>query len=303
MPIPSNNRMEQVYEIAKGIHDDWEEKLDSVTSQEEMKKYNAQRLDGIRLSLEPHVYHYLIEQYSPMLNSFWSTYRPPKVAKYAFVLVERRIHPNYWFILRNMAWAGPNMSVYLFCSDKNVDYIKSLLGDKAPYFNIMQVFKGNPSRERGKKEVDNLLSDYRTYQSIQAEYCLTMEMDTFLRRKVPVSMFEGTYWGCVWAWAPTRPGGGGLTVRNIQHCIELCKKHRNLTKDLPVAQDCWLSDVSEQIPGVPTVNFRIELLMEAYPVLNPVGVHQFWTFIDNFQIKNKAVFMKYLTSILTFENS
>jgi hypothetical protein len=39
------------------------------------------------------------------------------------MLVEGRIHQNMWFILRNMAWAGPEMAVYIFCSDQNYDYI------------------------------------------------------------------------------------------------------------------------------------------------------------------------------------
>jgi len=178
------------------------------------------------------------------------------------------------------------MSVYIFCSDENINYIRALLKEKAIHYNIIQAFTGNPSRTRGKKEVDNLLTNPETYRQINANYILTAEMDTFFRRKIPESMFQGTYWGCPWAWKPTEPGGGGVTVRHVSSMITLCTRHRpNPTIELEGdSQDYWLSKqiASEAGYTYPSLETRANLIMESIPSANPVAVHQFWTFIDNF---------------------
>jgi hypothetical protein len=297
--------LDSIYETALYQHSLWQQIASetNVNSKEDAETYSKGRIDSFRLSLEPHIYHYLIEQYGPKLDKFWQTYTPPKQAKQAFVLVERRPHQNFWFILRNMAWANPNMSVYIFCSDENISFVKALLGNKLPHFNVVEAFKGNASRTRGKKETDNLLSNYKVYDFIDAEYIMTVEMDTFIRRKIPDSMFQGDYWGNTWGWVPHTPGGGGITIRNVKKVSAHCKKHKpDITTDLHTAQDAWLSDTMyADKADFPDVNFRANHIMENVPVENPVAVHQFWTYLDSFQITNKALFMKYLTKILKLE--
>jgi len=269
------------------------------------------RLDAFRLSLEPHIYNYLQEHYAYEFTTCWQRYTPPKQAQNAIVIVERRAHQNLWFILRNIAWAAPHMSVYIFCSDENINYIRALLKEKAEHYNIIQAFTGNPSRTRGKKEVDNLLTNPDTYSQIQANYILTTEMDAFFRRKIPDSLFVGTYWGCPWAWKPTEPGGGGVTVRHVPSMIALCKRHRpDPSQDLEGdSQDSWLSKhiassaASDPAITYPSLETRANLIMESIPSANPVAVHQFWTFLDNFltnsdqDTQNLTAFFK---NILTF---
>ena len=82
-------------------------------------------LKTLRHGLEPYVYAHLEATYGQKLTEFWKSWIPPLRSAKAFVLVERRTHPNFWFVLRNMAWAGPNMAVYIFCSDENVNFIKT----------------------------------------------------------------------------------------------------------------------------------------------------------------------------------
>lgn len=297
--------LESIYETAIYQHNLWNAiHLDrKITNAADSEKYQKERLDGFRLSLEPHIYHYLIETHGPKLAAFWQTYTPPKKAKQAFAIVERRPHPNFWFILRNIAWSNPNMSVYIFCSDENVNFVKALLGPKLPFFNVVEAFKGNASRERGKKMVDNLLSNHKFYEFIDAEYILTVEMDTFFRRKIPQTLFQGTYWGNTWGWVPHTPGGGGVTIRNKAQLIAHCKKHRpDTTQDLHTAQDAWLSDTLYEDRGdFPDVQFRVNHIMENVPAENPVAVHQFWTYLDCFQVTDKHVFMQHLQRILSFD--
>jgi hypothetical protein len=195
------------------------------------------------------------------------------------------------------------MSVYIFCSDENIDFVKSLLLDKAPDFNIVQAFQGDASRERGKKEVDNLLSNYTVYESIDADYIMTVEMDTFYRKHVPKTIFQGTYWGNPWAWTAKTPGGGGVTIRNVKKVAAHCKKLRpDITKDLITAQDAWLSDTTyEEKEPFPDLQFRATHIMENIPVPDSVAVHQFWTYLDSYDILDKQKFLKNLNRILTFD--
>ena len=295
-------KLESIYEVAIYQHTLWTKKLQEAKSQHEAEQIQKQRLDAFRLSLEPHIYHHLIERYGQQLDDHWLTYTPPKKAKQAFVIVERRPHPNFWFILRNIAWANPHMSVYIFCSDENIAFVNSLLQEKKPNFNVIEAFKGNASRERGKKEVDNLLSNYKTYESIDAEYIMTVEMDTFYRKQVPQTIFQGTYWGNPWAWTAKTPGGGGVTIRNIQALIKHCKKlNPDISKDLITAQDAWLSDTcyAEKEP-FPELEFRATHIMENIPAPDPIAVHQFWTYLDSFDICERTTFLNNLNRILTF---
>ena len=294
--------VEDLFSKVKNLETTWKERFSTMTH-ENAVALQAERNDSYRTVLEPDIFSILEAKYGSKLKSIWDTYYPPKKSDHAFVVVERRAHPNFWWVLRNMAWAGPNMAVYLFCSDQNEGFIRTLLGDKADYFNICVVFKGNPSRERGKKEVDNLLSDWRTYASIDAKYILTMEMDCFLRKKVPRELFDGDYWGCTWGWQPEQPGGGGLTVRKISSMIELCRKYRpNLEEDLGCSQDCWLAlRTMEEELDYPRLEFRILYLMENILQGSPVGVHQFWTYFFNTPLDNQEQWIGFVSHILTLE--
>jgi hypothetical protein len=293
------------YTQVKALDDKWKAELARVQQEcpQDIIKTCAARNDDFRLTLDPLVYQILETRYGDKLNAFWKTYSPPKVSKYSFCIVERRKHPNMWWVLRNLAWAGPDMAVYLFCSDENEAWLREMLGDKAELFNIRVVFKGNPSRERGKKEVDNLMSDWRTYASIPTRYILTLEVDCFLRRKIPSGLFQGAYYGCSYGWDQGHPGGGGLTVRRIDAMVELCKAERpDLETDLAGSQDCWLGTKTlERELDFPPVNKRKELLMENMYVQHPIGVHQFWTFLYNFPLHQKEYSLQYISSMLTLD--
>ena len=133
-----------LYEVAKG----------------EQKYKDAGQLDHFRLVLEPYIYMHLSSTYGPMLEEHWKTYTPPTHSKNVFVIVERRPHPNFSFVLKNMAWACPHMAVYLFCSHQNRAFIDAILGEKAPYFHVIEIFTGEVSRELGKIHYNNTLTDY-----------------------------------------------------------------------------------------------------------------------------------------------
>ena len=264
---------------------------------ESKKNDHLARLDIYRNVLEPYFYSYLTEHYGKMLQEHWETYRPPLTSEHAFVIVERRAHPNFRFILQNMAWAAPHMAVYLFCSDENLAFIEAILGDKINSFHIIEAFQGDVSREEGKIGYNDVMTDYRFYESISARYILTIQMDNIIRRKIPVSMFTGDYWGNPWAWRTHAAGGGGATVRRVAAMIELCKKHRpDPTIDVPPLEDAW---IAERTNSFPDFSFRREHLMESIPANDPVILHQFWTFMDAYITTPRDNVVAYWTQLLT----
>jgi hypothetical protein len=264
---------------------------------EHAKHGPTERLDIYRNVLEPYFYFHLVEKYGSMLQDFWESYRPPLQSEHAYVIVERRTHPNFRFVLQNMAWAAPHMAVYIFCSDENRAFIEAILGDKAELFHVIEVFTGDVSREEGKNGYNHVLTDYRFYESISASYILTIQMDNIIRRPIPASMFVGDYWGNPWAWRSEAAGGGGATVRRVAAMIELCKKYRpDPTSAPPALEDSW---IAERVSSFPDFSFRRSHLMESVPADNPVVLHQFWTFTDAYLVMPRDDVVVFWNHLLT----
>ena len=118
-------------------------------SSENEKKWQEETLDKYRTDLEPYIWQHLVFNYGPKLNEFWEKHQFPKKSKNAWVIVERRCHPNWWFLLRNIAWAAPHFSLYIFCSNTNYEFVKALLGDKVNNVNIIIWFNGFATRVEG----------------------------------------------------------------------------------------------------------------------------------------------------------
>lgn len=259
--------------------------------------YADESLDTIRQTLDPYIYNYLIAKYSVPLEAFWSSYLPPIKSKYAYVIVERRCHPNFKFILQNMAWANPEMSVYIFCSLENIQFILSILGDKQKNYNICEYFTTTATREEGKEEYNKLLTSSKFYDVIDAEYLLTMQMDVIIRKKIPESIFCGDYWGAPWAWKSNLPGGGGATIRKISTMRIICKE----SSDGKHAEDAWICDAicKDVSYTFPSLEFRANHIMESIPVNDPILLHQFWTFYNQYLEMNKESRCNYWSHLLT----
>jgi hypothetical protein len=251
--------LEAIIAVAQYHWSKWQLRLHA--AQEEIGQLQLDRLHAFRMELEPYIYHYLIEQYGLRLNAVWESYVPPLKSDKAYVLVERRAHPNYPFLLKMMAWAAPHLSVYLVCSDENFEFIKAILGDKIEHFNIIVAYSGEVDRDQGRAEYNQLLTDASFYEQIDAEYMVTMQMDVFLRRKLTDDLFCGDYWGAPWGWRQENAGGGGATIRRVQKMIEICKAER----DDPLApckegEDSWIAD---RIQDFPSLDFRCAHIMES----------------------------------------
>lgn len=290
---------EAIIAVAHSQWNKWRHRIFSATTQQELDQLQQDRLHAFRMELEPYIYHYLIEQYGLHLNAVWENYTPPLKSDKAYVLVERRAHPNYPFLLKMMAWAAPHLSVYLFCSDENLEFIKAILGNKIEHFNIIVAYSGEADRDQGRTDYNKLLTDAVFYEMIDAEYIVTMQMDVFLRRRLTDDLFCGDYWGAPWNWCSHRAGGGGATIRRVQKMIEVCRADRD--DPLAPCKECEDSWIADRIQDFPSLDFRRAHIMENMPTDDPMIVHQFWTYLDSYQIQDRVQFTENVKRILTIQ--
>jgi hypothetical protein len=189
------------------------------------------------------------------------------------------------------------MSVYLFCSDVNEGFIRAILKDKAPHYHILPVFKGLKSREEGKIEYNNFLTSVYCYRMIHSKYIMTIQMDVFIRKKLPSIIFATDYYGNPWGWDLTLPGGGGITVRRVDKMIELCEKYGTCGSD---AEDSWISKKIIEMGGVyPKWDICAYVCMESIRVDHPICLHQFWTYLHLYFKMSKEEVIKYWSHLLT----
>ncbi len=286
--------------IIEACYSVYNERQQLLKSSEDIDKWQKETLHYNRTQLEPYIFNYLNHTYGKKLDEFWKTHMFPKKSDRAFVIVERRIHPNWWFVLRNIAWAAPHFSLYIFCSDLNYEFIRSILGNKADNVHIHKLFKGIADREKAFKEYNITYKTPQFYKMIDAEYIINFQMDSYFLQKIPDWIFTGTYYGSPWCWDPNRGGNGGLAVRNVKNIIELCEKEiMNALND--AGEDCYLSDaVTKYGHFLPPLEFRLKVFQENSPTqYNPIGTHQFWTYLTNYNISNKSEFTNHFKKLVT----
>jgi len=282
------------------LHNERQEVLKTLKTPEEIEKCNKDTLKFFRNEIEPYVFNYLNHTYGRKLDEFWRTHQFSKEYKYAFVIIERRVHPNWWFVLRNILWAAPHFSLYIFCSDINYDFITTLLGDKAENVHIHKWFKGIADREKGSIESNSTLKLSGFYKLINAEYIITVQLDSYFLQKIPDWIFTSAYYGAPWNWYIDMAGNGGMSIRNIKNMIEICDKNKQSVENND-AEDWYFSQaIIKYNYDLPSLEFRINVFQENFPTDTiPIGIHQFWTFIDNYKISDREYFTKQITKLIT----
>ena len=220
---------------------------------------------------------------------------------------ELRENPNMWFVLRNMAWAGPDMSVYIFCSDQNYDYIMDLLGDKAPHFNVIVAFKGDPPKEQAWQEFVNLYTNWKIWEMMETDYALLIQMDVYIRKRLDDCLFNYDWYACRWAWKIDEPGGG-ISICRVAKMVSILKEHRPNTEiDCPISSDEFINRIIQVNGTYPPLMENVQNLMESmqrftegtYRVLivDPYAVHQPWTFSYPFSQEEFRLFWRELLTI------
>ena len=229
-----------------------------------------------RYEMEKIIFSILKTRYGTLLHNFWKSYNPPKISTKQIVIIERRIHENLEFILHNCAWAGRdgNWSLAIVCSDINLNYVKSIVGEKS--VQIIPYFQGNPSSEKGKEEYNQLLQTKEFYNWFTADNLCLVEMDCYFLKPIPESVTSCDFIASPYAWQMDT-AGGGLSFRKRKTMIDICEK---ITEKYP-CQDVYISDGIVKLGySMPPVLYSKEICAESILYCDPVGVHQWWTFFN-----------------------
>lgn len=247
-----------------------------------------------RMALEPLIFGALTKKYGSFLQKFWNNHTVP-VNNKRIVIVERRNHPNFTFVLHNSAYYGADWGITVICSDENMEYCKQIIGDK-PTVAVIPMFKGIGTPEEGKKEYNELLQNETFYSLFGEEYLCIVEMDCYFRRKIPDWVFQFDLVGCPYFWNKEM-AGGGLSFRNRKAMIEICRSFPEKME----AQDVYLWKGAQKLGmKLPSYEEASRQLTESVFSLNPFGVHQWWTFFFPNELEDCELYFEELTTLRTF---
>lgn len=249
-----------------------------------------------RKCLDPLVFGILKQKYGTKLQEFWNSYTPPLESEKAIVIVERRAHANLQFCIQNVAWAAQGWSIYVFCSEKNFQFVQNILGDNKNNIHIIVHFDNtfaNP--EVGKKEYNDLLQSRSFWEQINAEHIILFETDCYFRKKVPEDeLFKYDYMACKWHWFPKLPGGGGLSYRKCSCMLKIC----DTLNEKDEMQDTYASRGMIAIGAKIQSESETSIFLESEYFLDPIGVHQWWTFTNRDSIFKMP---GYINSLITIK--
>ena len=244
-----------------------------------------------RIALEPLIYGILTRKYGAFLKKFWDSHAVP-VSNKRIVIVERRIHPNLAFTLYNAAYYGPDWGITVICSDENLDYCKSIVGNKGTVA-VIPYFHGVGTPEQGKQEYNQLLQSAHFYSLFGEDNLCLVETDCYFRRRIPDWVLQFDLVASPYNWDEGL-AGGGLSFRNRKAMIEIC----NTFPEKLEAQDVyvWKGAVNLQLKR-PTFEESVTELTESVFSLNPFGVHQWWTFFFPNELPTAELYFKELLTL------
>ena len=250
---------------------------------------NKEFLHKKRLALEPLIYDILKRKYNKLFEEFWQNNKIDKKTNKSVVLIERRIHPNLNFVLKNMFYYTRDWSITVICSDTNYNYIKSISGNNKDNINIIPLMSGNPTREQAIKEYNNLLKSSEFYNLLPYEHLLIVQTDTYLRKKIDESIFDYDYVAAPYNW-DFSSAGGGMSYRKKSAMIDICN---NFKKDLEMEDGFINEGIKELGYKMPNYLDGMKYVSESCFYVDPMGVHQWWTFFTEKVEHKEIIFHNY----------
>jgi len=241
-----------------------------------------------RMRLEPLIYDILKMKYYNIFDKFWNMNKIQTNTNKAIVLVERRIHENLAFILRNMFYFAPHWSIVVVCSDENYNYLKEISSNNN--VRLLQLFEGSPDRDTARNEYNSLLKSAEFYENLPFEHLFIVQTDTYLRKPIDESMFDYDYVAAPFNWNYDC-AGGGMSYRKKSTMIDVCK---NFKKDIS-SEDCFICENTKELGyKVPNYLDGMKYVCESCFYVDPMGVHQWWTFMDENVQHKEIIFHNYL---------
>lgn len=235
---------------------------------------------ALRVHLEKPVFDILRERYGDLLRAHWDTHAGfPTDGPCAILLYETRCHENLEFLIHNLHYFAPTFRLFFFCSPAVQTWVEGMLGvekTNTVRFLPLPITKGATELHR------NTYNDYiksrdlwLLFADAGVEHVLVAQTDSYLRRPLLPAYFRDIdYAASMWPWNEGVPGGGGLSIRRVSKMLEIL----DTCPDIPQTQ--WPEDTvwSE---GLKRIGGRYNPLLFTESALhkNPIGVHQWWTFV------------------------
>lgn len=227
-----------------------------------------------RVRLEPLVFDVVKKKYGAALDTFWESYTPPKNAENCVLIVERRIHENLEFVLKNAAYFARGWSLCFVCSDVNIGYCRAIAGKNVANVNYVVAFRGNPDRDTGRKEYSDLLKNPDFYAGMPWKNLIFTQTDAYFRRAVPETIVNYDFLASPAFWN-TESMVGGISYRNRDAMVRLCREFK---EDI-FWEDCFIDAGSKALAlRRPTFEEALEFFSESCFYEDPVAVHQWWTY-------------------------
>jgi hypothetical protein len=256
----------------------------------------------LRKQLEQPIFDILREKYGKVLKEFWDTTTFPKVSETlnTVLMVERRIHPNMEFCLQNFMYftRKQKFSLTIVCSKENESQIRDILGKHIKTTDLRVLWETNTDEQNAYLEYNELYKDKNFWNSIQANYILSVQTDCYLRKSLPDLLWTLDYCACPWAWKPIFVGGSGLTFRKKDAVIDMCNKGKHkigLGEDVFFSQMCLITK-KKVLP----LEIAETIFSESRFVDDPVGVHQWWTYLFQDILTQEEEFLeKYCKNYMT----
>jgi len=270
------------------------EEIYSVLLSIKNSKQFTNNLHKYRCELEPFVFRALHDLYGKQFDEFWNSYTIPRESDKAICIVERRCHANFKFCLQNAVYYARGYSVHIFCSKANLDFIHLICGKQFNNIHIYPIFEDIGTAEAGRKEYNDLLMTHSFWNTFKEEHIITIETDSYFLKPIPNSIYEFDYVGSKWVSKEEEPGGGGLTYRKVSVMKEILELNINDHE----MQDTFASH------GIQILNKKYPTLEESYSYFIEgdisdagIGVHQWWTFIHNFDDSEMLYIIKVLLTL------
>lgn len=227
-----------------------------------------------RVKLESLIFDILKQKYYTMHDEFWKTHTLQKNTNKSIVLIERRIHENLAFVIRNMAYYARDWSITIVCSDINYAYCKTIATNNANNIILLPLFEGNPNRDIARNEYNTLLKSAEFYKSLPFEHIFIVQTDSYLRKPIDESMFTYDLVAAPLSWDETSVGGG-MSYRKRSSMINVCEKFLYDAE----GEDCFICEgVKLMNYSIPDIYKGIEYIAESIFVEDPMGTHQWWTY-------------------------
>jgi hypothetical protein len=246
-----------------------------------------------RTRLEPLIFDILKQKYWKPLDTFWQTHSIPSEAEAnkCIVIIERRIHENLAFLIRNVAYFAPTWAITIVCSDLNLEYCKAITLGKN--IRLLSLWKGSPKRDDARSEYNTLLKSVVFYEEFAAEHLCIVQTDSYFRKQVPDDILIYDYIGAPISWDYSM-AVGGTSFRKRDPMIDIC---RNFKTHID-SEDCFICE------GIKTLGYKmphysegVTYIVESTLYYDPIAIHQWWTYFHR-DINNADYIFK---SLLTLE--